>query len=336
MKCINIADLHFAMYSQDSIISTSKLPERLHYLNVTFRNICEYARTNEIDSINILGDLIHTKSMIHTDAMFVLLNIIRDYQDLWFNVIDGNHDMSSRSGTGNSALTGLDNEPNVNMIHKPTEINNIFYVPWNSSTMFETIKGGSKPFLISHFGLNEGSLNSGISIVSDISIDDLTQYEMVLLGHYHKPQEIQKNNTRVLYTGSIIQMDFGERNDEKRFIVWNTENGLIESVPTEGYKKYYALELTSNNVQDILNEAKKLEKEGHFVRVDMLEKVDTTDFKDIRIVDKVNKDITNRGISRTMTEDDKLNRYLEINEIPLEERNLYIQVAKEIVSRCGE
>jgi len=45
--------------------------------------------------------------------------------------------------------------------------------------------------LISHFGLSEGMLNSGMSIISDIGLKDLRgKYELVLLGHYHKPQEI--------------------------------------------------------------------------------------------------------------------------------------------------
>ena len=49
----------------------------------------------------------------------------------------------------------------------------------------------------------------------------------------------------------------------------------------------------------------------------MKEKVDLTSVKDqFNIVDKTETDITDRGITSTMSQEDRINRYIEIKEIP--------------------
>jgi len=66
--------------------------------------------------------------------------------------------------------------------------------------------------------------------------------------------------------------------------------------------------------------------------------LDVSEFeKDFDIIDKTEKDITNRGITSSMSISDKLNRFLEIKEIPVEKREYYRNVALDImesVSKC--
>ena len=134
----------------------------------------------------------------------------------------GNHDLSGRGKDAVSALKSLDNEPNVMRIGKTTTIGDLFLVPY-SPDMVTDIKNNKSKYLISHFGLSEGILNSGMSIVSDLSISDLDgRYRYVLLGHYHKPQSIKKATIDLYYVGSPIQIDWGEKNEEKRFLVVDT------------------------------------------------------------------------------------------------------------------
>lgn len=332
MKFIGIADLHFALYGQDPIVQESGLPERLHYLNQVLRDdVIAYARTNNIDIIVIAGDVIHTKSLIHTLAQSILLDIIRDYRDIKFIIIDGNHDMSSKSGRGVSALKCLDKEKNVTMLHKSIQIDNVAFVPWGN-TMFEDIKNATAPYLVSHFGLNEAKLNSGISIISDIGLKDLTHFKHCYLGHYHLPQEVGN----VTYLGSIIQMDMGEKHEDKRFMVIDTDSGTHTSILTRNYKRYYALELNASNVDKVIEKAKKLKAQGHHVRVDKIEKVDTSEVgENLHIVDKTEKDITNRGISTAMSETDILKRYIEIREIPEKDRDFILETAIEIIDECA-
>jgi len=197
------SDWHLSKYSNDQIDISSNLPERLSSLKNTMYFIASYVIENNIKNIVIAGDIFHNKSIIHSIALNIFLRFLRDHQELKFIIISGNHDLSGKIGNVVSALSSIEYEPNVTYISNPLKIGNILFVPY-SSNMIETIKNSSSEYLISHFGLNEGMLNSGISVVADIGIKDLEgKYKNVLLGHYHKPQEIIRDNIKVYYTGRI-------------------------------------------------------------------------------------------------------------------------------------
>lgn len=60
-----------------------------------------------------------------------------------------------------------------------------------------------------------------------------TTAQYIALGHLHKPQELG-SGTRVFYSGSPLQLDFGERGQQKRVVIVDLKPGLpanIESIP---------------------------------------------------------------------------------------------------------
>lgn len=331
MKFAFTADIHLSGYTNDKIVN--QLPERLNSLKNVLYEIASYCIEHDICTIVIAGDILHGKSLIHALAQSVMLEYFRTYVgDLEFIIIDGNHDLSGKGKDSVSALKSLDNEPTVIRYTKPTMVGDTFFVPW-SYDMVDVIKNNSAKFLISHFGLNEGILNSGMSIIADIGIPQLAgRYEYVLLGHYHKPQEIIREDIQLYYVGSPIQIDWGEKNEEKRFLVVDTDNGEIEPVLTQGYTKYCEFSLTPENAEGLVQEAIKLKEQGHFVKLVKTESMDTMDLeKDFIVVDKTERDITNRGIDSTMTLQDKIEKFLEIKEVPKEHQEEYTKVAMEII-----
>ena len=338
MRFVFTADWHLSRYGQDKVEDTTNLPDRLHSTKNAIYNMADYCRENEIDTMIIGGDLLHGKSVIYAVAQNILLDFFRDNQDLQFIVLDGNHDLSGKGTAVISALKSIDNEPNVSRIQGLfTKINDILIVPY-SHKMIEIIKGSTAPYLISHFGLNEGVLNSGLSIIADIGLNSLIdKYKAVLLGHYHKPQEIVREDIEVYYVGSPIQLDWGEKHEEKRFLDVDTDQGTITSVKTEGYRRYHEFELRNDNKDDVVAQARKLIKEGHHVNIKRVEEVDTRDIAgDLRIIDRVEKDITDRGISSSMSEVDRLRRYCEIKGIPEDEMDEHLNEALAIISACSE
>ncbi len=327
MKFIAIADSHLSLYSNDPMVKESGLPLRLHTLNGVLRNIVDYARDKEINNIAILGDVFHTKSIIHALAQSVLLDFIRESRDIQFIVIDGNHDVSSKSGTGVSILKCLDSEPNVLMLHSPSLVDNIWFVPWGLD-MVPNIKAGTDDYLAAHIGLNEAQLSSGVSIVSDIRIGDFRHYKHCFLGHYHLPQTLGN----VTYVGSPIQLDWGEKHEEKRFLVVDSEEDTIESVPTTGYKKYFEFVITKDNKDETVEKARKARDSGDFVNIVKKEEVDTDDISgEFRIVNKVETDVTDRGVSLRMSQEDRLQKYMEIKGVKEGQRALYKKVALDII-----
>ena len=339
MKFAYTADWHLSRYGQDKVEDVDNLPERLSSIKSTLYEIADYCRKESIIKIMVGGDLLHNKSVIYTLAQDIMLDFFRNNKDIEFIVIDGNHDLSGKGENVVSALKSLDNEENVTRIqgdHYLDSVNDILYVPY-STRMVEIIKNNSAKYLISHFGLNEAILNSGISVVADIGIKDLVgKYKYVLLGHYHLPQEILSEEIDIHYVGSVIQLDWGEKNETKRFLVVDTEIENIQSIPTTGYKKYIEYEIDSENRSEVIEEARLSKEKGDHVKIIKKEKIDISDVEDeFRIIDKTEKDITNRNLNSSMSLADKLERYLEIAEIDEKYREDYKKTAFEIVDSCS-
>jgi len=339
MRFLYTADLHLSRYGQDKVDSVSSLPERLLSIRNSLYHMSSYCRDNDIETMIIGGDLLHGKSIIYAIAQDIMLEYFRNNKDLKFIVIDGNHDLSGKGKDDIiSALKPLDSENNVHRVQADHEfMDNMLLVPY-SSNMIDIIKNNEAPILISHFGLNEGILNSGISIIADIGIKDLVnKYKLVLLGHYHKPQEIINELISLYYVGSSVQLDWGEKHEEKRFLIVDSDTLQVESIPTEGYTKFYEFELKEENKDEVVSEARQLIQEGHHVNIKKVENIDTSSLsKEFRIIDRVDRDITNRGISTSMSQEDRLRRYCEVKGIPEDQIDKYITAALHIIDSCSD
>jgi len=337
MRFAFIADIHLSRYGQDKTEDKTNLPERLFSIQCSLDEVAVYCRENGISNIVIGGDTLHGKSVIYAIAQDIMLDYFEKYKDITFYVIDGNHDLSGKGSDVVSALRPLKYIPNIIWVGHTSihQHSNILFVPY-SHELPQTIKENKADILISHFGLNEGILNSGLSIVADLSLKDLVgKYKLVLLGHYHKPQEIITPQIQLYYVGSIIQLDWGEKGDEKRFLVVDSKTLDVQSIPLTQYKKHIEVELTEENKDEIIELARKAKEDGDHVKIIMKERVDLTTVKDeFNIVDKTDRDITNRGISSSMSQEDIFKRFLEIKEISEDQWDNYLQVAKNIVDSC--
>lgn len=336
MKFLITADIHLTRYGQDKIEESSNLPERLHSLKSVLDEMAEYCYNNDIETMIIAGDLLDSKSIIYAISQKLMLEFFRKNPDIKFWVLDGNHDLSGKGVDSVSALESLDSLENVKWITKePVEYENFVCIPY-SYNVVDQVKNSSNDILISHFGLNEGVLNSGISIVADLSLRDLIgKYKLVLLGHYHKPQEILRDDINLYYVGSPIQLNWGEKGDNKRFLIVDTETLDVQNIPLTSYRKHIELGLTSTNKDEVLKLANEAKEAGDYVKIIQKETVDIDDLKgDFFIVDKRETDITNRGITSSMSIEDKLKKYLEIREIPQAEYDEYIKCGIEIIESC--
>lgn len=334
MKFLFTADIHLSRYAQDKVDSQSNLPERLHSIKQTLYSMGQYCYDNDINLFIIGGDIMHTKSVIYSIAQEVMIDFFEYFDKLTFLVLDGNHDLSGKGADAISSLRSIDNITGVDWITKtPYETNNIVCIPY-SYNVVEQVKKSEAKILISHFGLSEGVLNSGISVVSEIKLNDLIgRYSLVLLGHYHKPQEIIRDDIKLYYVGSPIQLDWGEKGDEKRFLVVDTDTLDVQSIPTTGYKKHIELEVNSKNKDEILKAAIKAQESGDYVKLVKTESIDISSDK-FNIIDKTEKDITDRGITSSMSEADKLKRFMEIKEISSDKIEKYLRAGLEIINSC--
>jgi DNA repair exonuclease SbcCD nuclease subunit len=331
MKFLFTGDIHLSRYAQDQVEDQSNLPERLHSIKTALYNMANYCLENSIENFIIGGDIMHTKSVIYSIAQNIMLDFFDDFEDLQFWVLDGNHDLSGKGAGVVSALRCIKPVNNVEWITQtPTGNQDFICIPY-SFNVVDQVKQNKRRILISHFGLQEGLLNSGISIVSEIKLADLIgQYELVLLGHYHKPQEIIRADISLYYVGSPVQLDWGEKGDVKRFLIVDTDTLDVQSIPTIGYKKHIELEINSANKNEILKQAEIERKAGNYIKLIKTESVEIkTDFA---VIDKSEKDITDRGITSSMSEEDKLKRFMQIKEVPLDKYDRYLNAALDIIN----
>ena len=143
-------------------------------------------------------------------------------------------------------------------------------------------------------------------------------------------------NIEIYYTGSLIQLDRGEKNEKKRFLIIDTEKETTESVESEGYKKFIEYTIDNENKSQIIEQARKDQENGHHVNIvkNSLDVI-TTDFEhEFKIIDKSEKDITNRGVSSTMTEEEKIRKYLGIQNVSSSEIDEYVNEAINIINAC--
>ena len=339
MKFGYTGDIHLSRYSQDKIEDETRLPERLHSIKAAIYEMASYCIKNNTFTIIIGGDLLHGKSVIYAIAQEIMIQYFKDYAHLiTFIVIDGNHDLSGKGEDVVSALRPLETIENVVWVPfnqtKFMEEENMLLVPY-STKLPEIIKDNRANILVSHFGLSEGILNSGLSIVSDISLKDLIgRYKLVLLSHYHKPQEIIRKEISLYYVGSPIQLDWGEKGDEKRFLIVDTDTLDVQSIPFTSYKKHIEIEIKADNIEDAIKLAQQARENGDHIKLIKREDVDTSELGDFTIVDKTDVDVTDRGITSSMSQEDKFKKYLEIKGVAEDEIDEYMKEATEIIQNC--
>ena len=136
------------------------------------------------------------------------------------------------------------------------------------------------------------------------------------------------------YVGSPAQLDWGEKGDQKRFLIVDSETLEIESIPTTGYRQFIELEVTSATKDKVIQDAMGHQINGHYVKLVKKEKFELQGAEKLNVVDKTESDATNRGITSTMTQREKLERYLEVKEIPEDQRKEYLDVGIEIMNAC--
>lgn len=326
MYRVAISDIHLSAY-KDDYLDDNGLPYRLGTLVGVLNKICKFCKTNKIQHIDILGDLHNDKDLIFTDAQNAFKDIIVRNSDIHFTILSGNHDMSSLGKKQTSTVSAFEGYANVTCVTEPMTIGNITIIPWTSHIVENIKKSTPSDILLSHIGLSEGVLESGISMISDISIKNLTNFKLVLLGHYHTPQEIITDSVKVYYCGSPIHTSWRDKNQEKRFLVYDPDTLKVQSVPISGFVEYreYIIE-DKNSCKEILLEAERARNEGHKVKVikKFPDKIDMP--SDLTVFEEKVVDPTNRGITVSMSRMEKMKKYLEIMDIPEDDREAYLEI----------
>lgn len=338
MKFIAIGDIHASGFGDDPLVDN--LPARLSYIKKSLEYIVDYGVKQDITSYVLLGDLIHDKTIIYNIAQSMLYEFFKSHENCFFDIISGNHDLSSTGENQKSAIEVFDSLENVNCIVKEPYYcsdNKMLFVPYTNDFIgkVKKYKDNDANILIAHVGLNEAVLQSGLSKVDKLKLNDISNFKLAILGHYHGPQDFGNENTKVWYAGSLIPRDWNDKNESKRFLIVDTETLEVQSVPLNcGVPHFYEIVIPPGATDEVIKEslitAKKYRSEGHHVRVINKNRSKVKDdVSDIIVLEQQQIDVTNRGITVDQSKLEQCKKYLEIKEIPEEEREEYIKILQE-------
>jgi len=250
LKYVIIADLHVTIkgYSR----SVNGIPEHIYYPTLNLHNAVDYAKENNATLI-IAGDLIDTKDSVHQ----MVYNYLKDELEYAKNTVEtyivaGNHDYTVYNDQMFSFLkyVGIP----VAFSGNPITINDCVLIGhhWDKEKIkedFQNIDLETTRLIVSHFGLKEALAGNTSYKGGEFSISDFSEMKdtFLILGHYHKPQKVSDN---IYYVGSPNPVRVDERDDEKRFILVDTDAMTIKSIPTI-YPKYKTINLDKETELDL-------------------------------------------------------------------------------------
>lgn len=291
MDYIVFTDAHLHKFNDFSKSSGRVGNTRLENQLDAIKDILEVARTkNKI--VLFLGDLFHQRGRVDTQVFNEAYNLFNEFSDVTIYAIEGNHDNVDNSITSYSSLEPFKYLKNFHLIETYKKVT----IPNSQDTFVgisygeeydelkQFIKDNKATFLLAHLGV-EGSYGAGISkLDGPFSTGDLlvpSNYELALLGHYHRRQQVSKN---VYYVGNPVAQNFSDSEQEKGYMTFSTKDGHIvkDSVEFKPLDYPMFIKVTDENLSKYADDLDSL-AEHNYVRVVLNEDV----FNKLKISDEL-------------------------------------------------
>lgn len=97
------------------------------------------------------------------------------------------------------------------------------------------------------------------------------EFQYIALGHIHKPQSAGAKH--IQYSGSPIALSFSEKEDQKRIICFDIEDGIknIESIPIPQWRQLIRISGNMDKIQDGLNNFENKAQLPAFIELELKE-----------------------------------------------------------------
>lgn len=222
-------------------------------LQVALDCLKQAADLAEGGTVVINGDLFDDRFKLDIDVLDAVAECILAMSKRCLVILNpGNHDQFLRDGRIHSLRMFQDRESIIVVpqeglvgIMDKEETAYISILPFTEdlAAVEEFVKSAANAsihpkfatFLVLHEPVQAALLGNGTADSTGFPLAKLCldKFEAVILGHYHRPQQIL--DTNAYYVGSPYQVDAGERGDEKRFLVWD---GELKSIPVKNVPRF--------------------------------------------------------------------------------------------------
>ncbi len=353
MRFIATADLHVHNYTQFARIIDG-LNSRLLDCVKVLDEIEEYIVSNDdIEAFLFLGDLFNSRTKVSIEVYHLVYERLKRIKEtgVEIHILVGNHDQFLRRGVYHSIKPFSDiahviDQPEKFYLDKLTPVYAVPYIE-DLKERKEAIRKiiGKKQKKQGILMIHTGVAGAKVSSLSDFMLKDEIRveelypefFDLVLLGHYHKSQYLADN---ILYLGSPLQLNFGEREDKKGF--WDIK------IDRTGFK---ANLIETHSPKFVLidgSEDEDVEFENNYVKV-VLPEANDKDVKEIKesllelgaksvIINRQAKTEVKRraeNIKLGMKLEDMLIEYVKLTQTPLD-RNKLIKIGKDLINANRE
>jgi DNA repair exonuclease SbcCD ATPase subunit/DNA repair exonuclease SbcCD nuclease subunit len=201
-----------------------------------FEKTYEHLKKEKVDYIILAGDLFHVKSNVTPEAYQSAAEFLKNLAEIaQTHVILGNHDLilsnKNRLDSVSPVIEAL-NDPRI-FFHKHAEECTIDNgrIALNIMSIVDEqeewipISDKSIINIALYHGAIAGVVTDQDFVMEhgDITIDKFKDFDYVLLGDIHRPNQCLDPEGRVRYAGSLCQNNFGEP-DNKGFLIWEIED----------------------------------------------------------------------------------------------------------------
>lgn len=187
-----------------------------------------------------LGDLLDTKEVIRGKCLNAAIEYFRTSK-LRHIILIGNHDWFNLECLAHS-LEALKLLPNVVVIDKPTQIDDLTFLPYihDKEILSQELANfcDENRTLIAHLEITNFDFGNGHLCPGGLPLTALSGFKRVISGHFHKFQQSEN----LTYLGTPFSHSFGESNQTKYIGMLDTETNELKLAETP-FPKHFTIEI---------------------------------------------------------------------------------------------
>ena len=264
-KIIHVGDWHIRNFRYHT--------EYGEIFNIFTLKVKELTSGYDRDEVRIViaGDLVHQKINITNEQVLLTIRILRELEKIApLVIIPGNHDLNLSNSTRLDSITPMVQLlPDLDIKYY-TETgcyldNNIVWDVYSIMTGSDRPNiedaridhGDDKTYIgLFHGALIGSSTDIGYEIEHGHSLDIFEGNDIVMCADIHKRQKLMFKGVPIVFCGSLIQQNFGEKIGKHGFLWWDVATKTYEEYDIETDYGFYQFKIDS--LDDIENGTEKL------------------------------------------------------------------------------
>jgi DNA repair exonuclease SbcCD nuclease subunit len=247
-KIVAFSDLHGHPFKAYATLLPNGRNSRLNDAVCVVQQVRDHALAIGADLVVFAGDMFHVRKNIPVTAFNLIYEELSRFPVMGLPTVmlHGNHDQADRFGEEYSvfafgAFCTVFDKAGWLSVDTPSkrERIGILGVPYTEDLdHLRSVSAQLAPsdvdhkIFLGHFGIQGAKLGADFVYVNryDATLKDFhsDQFDAVLMGHYHLHQQLAPN---AWYIGAPLQHNWGDKNQRRGFVIYDTETRTVEHVP---------------------------------------------------------------------------------------------------------